>query len=127
MLEIYDKDKRRDDPKNKAIVKKRMARHDRRKGIRMGDYVILKNPKSMSRVTHDWGDSVQTGGDKDGSFYLGDSGISYSGSLDPSISKKKFKKTNMKKKGLIWIFDKDFAGAGRGVEYYATFRVFKEI
>jgi hypothetical protein len=79
-----------------------------------------------TRFTHDWGDSIQTGGCGSG-FYLGEGYISYSGGLDSGVKTSDLKPTDEKMKGWIWIFDKDIWGAGRGVDFEIDFRVFELI
>lgn len=115
------------DPINLSILAKRMAAYDERPGPRVGDFLSLTVPddrcRDYTRFTHDWGDRLQTGGSEHGSYYLG-GGLSYSGGLDPGISKADLVPTGLVREGSVWFFDRGISGAGRGVEFRAPFRVF---
>jgi len=113
---------------NEQILSDRMAAFNRRAGARVGDWLKLDPPDprcpAYTRFTHDWGDSIQTGG-QDGSFYLGNGYLSYSGGLDPGISHGDLLLTDDVKEGSCWFFDGDMSGAGRGVGFRVPMRVFK--
>ena len=59
-----------------------------------------------------------------GSFYLGDCGISMSGSLDESYSPDRFAPTHLSDNAEIWIFSGDRAMADNGIRYMVDFRVY---
>ena len=98
--------------------------------IRIGDFVLEPGGK-CTRVTQVWEykngkpESVQVGGTYGGSFYLGAGYMSYSGGLDPSISVKKLHLTDKTMCGVIWFFNQDRLGEGRGVYYEMDFRVYE--
>jgi hypothetical protein len=59
--------------------------HEERQGMRLGDYVQLRNGE-LRRVAHIWPDTVQlTTSLTGGSFQLGKCGVSYSGGLEPGV------------------------------------------
>lgn len=117
---------------NKLILATRFTKYNQRKGARVGDYLRLwagpgpcpAHRNEFTRFTHDWGDSLQTGGHSGSSYYLGDGYLSYSGSLDSGISRASLIQTNYTKMGDVWFFDEDWAGAGRGVNFEIPHRVF---
>jgi hypothetical protein len=112
---------------NEQILQRRMEAFNRRAGARVGDFLRLPQPDprcpEFTRFTHDWGDSIQTGG-MDGSFYLGHGFLSYSGGLDPGIAHTDLLPTTETKPGHVWFFDGDISGAGRGVSFSVLLRVF---
>ena len=117
------------DPENVAILQARVQKFNARAGARVGDFLKLTPPDprcpNYTRFTHDWGDLMQTGGQSGGSYYLiGGGGLSYSGSLDHGISPDDLLLTEETKHGAVWFFDKDFSGAGRGIECWVPMRVF---
>lgn len=120
---------RRKRKENMALFKKLEASYNKIKGVRVGDYVIGKNGK-ITRITYIWrwdGEPQQwQAGGNGGSYYLGNGYVSYSGSLSHGFDEgTKFKNTGRKKIGNVWIWDKGFAGAGRGIDFPMKFRVFK--
>jgi len=113
---------------NKEILKERIEKFNKRSGPRVGDYVYIPSTDdripAYTRITHDWGDKMQTGGNAGSSYYLGSGFLSYSGGLDPGIDTEDLIQTNEVKNGSIWFFDKDISGAGRGVSFNLPMRVF---
>ena len=115
---------------NDTIFKERQMVYDAIQGIRIGDYVLEPGGK-YTRVTHVWHDeqdqpeSAQVGGSKYGSFYLGNGHASYSGGLDPSLPVKELYLIDRGEMGRVWFFSEDRWGAGRGVDYEMSFRVFE--
>lgn len=117
------------DDQDKAIVAERMANRAKLTGPLVGDFIRLPelHPKlpRWDRITHDWGDSMQTGG-MNGSFYLCSGGwLSQSGSLDSGLSKDALMPTGETREGRAWIFHHDSAGAGRGVRFMVPFAVWE--
>jgi hypothetical protein len=99
-------------------------------GPRVGDFLRVAN--GMLRFTHDWGDGIQTTVGRnhpcsgDASFYLSRDGyVSFSGSLDPTISKATLRDTGETLKGSFWFFHHDHPGAGCGVYCEMPCRVFE--
>lgn len=112
---------------NLQIVKERTKLFNAFDTPRVGDYLKLPNDLGFTRFTHEWDESIQTGGGT-GSFYLGKSGgVSYSGGLDSGVSKKDIVPTIELKKGFIWIFDEGISGAHRGKDFEIDFRVYELI
>lgn len=115
---------------DQEILKNRIFLREKIEGARIGDYIHMLDG-TLRRFTHDWSDSIQVTskeGCYDVSFYLGSSGYaSFSGSLDPSISKEKIKNTCENKLGQFWFFHHDHARAHNGVKVNVLCRVFKEI
>lgn len=112
---------------NDELLQIKLAKFNARQGPRTGDFLRLPeiHPKlgRYTRLTHDWGDTQQTGG-MGGSYYLGNGWLSYSGGLDPGIKTADITPQIDEKPGSLWFFDKDISGAGRGVNYTAPMRVF---
>ena len=112
---------------NFEILTQRVSAFNARPGPRVGDYIRLPrlHPKlgEFTRITHDWGDKMQTGG-MGGSYYLGSESCSYSGGLDPGISTAQLIPTDETREGNVWFFDEGRAGAGRGVYFQIPLRVF---
>lgn len=100
-------------------------------GPRVGDY--LRVPEGLLRFTHDWGDAIQTtvkpshSCNGDASFYLSEGHVSFSGSLDPSISKELLRDTGEKLEGSFWFFHHNSACAHNGVHFRIACRVFERI
>lgn len=114
------------------ILARRVLAFDAVPGPRVGDF--LRVPEGLLRFTHDWGDSIQTTVrpshpcNGDASFYLSDEGyVSFSGSLDPSISKELLRDTGETQEGSFWFFHHNFAGAARGVYFRIACRVFEKV
>lgn len=117
--------------RNRPLVNRRMKRYNKIDGPRVGDYVVDKK-RDMYRIAYVWRDEkgnplrwqVDSGS---GSYYLGDYGISFSGGLDSGFGEgTKFKNLGYKRNGSVWVFDENFAGAGRGVDFNdVKFRVYK--
>ena len=111
---------------NVKILKNRMFGFDGREGPRVGDYLIRLDG-SITRLTYDWGDAIQTGGDHYGQYYLGDDYLSYSGGLDESVAKENMEFTGEMKPGMVWFFDRDIRAAHNAVEFEVPMRIYKEI
>lgn len=113
---------------NAQILEMRVASFNEHPGPRVGDYLQLPklHPKlgDMTRFTHAWDDSIQTGG-LGGSYYLGDGYLSYSGSLDTGTLRKFIGNQIGTRLGRVWFFDEDIHRAGRGVNFNIECRVFE--
>lgn len=115
---------------NQEILKERITAFNAVTGRpRVGDYIYTPQTDSRipeyTRITHDWNDRVQTGGNSGSSYYLGDGYLSYSGGLDSGIATDCLILTDDVKPGSVWFFDGDIAGAGRGVYFQADMRVYR--
>jgi hypothetical protein len=117
------------DDRDREILKEREQLFNDVQGPRVGDF--LRVPNGMLRLTHDWGDSIQTTVSAkhpchgDASFYLSDGYASFSGSLDPAIPKDSLRDTGETAEGSFWFFHHDFAGADRGVHFRIPCRIFE--
>jgi hypothetical protein len=115
-------------PANLEIVATRMAAFDKRKGPRTGDFLRLPvtDPRQgdLTRFTDHWGNFIQTGGSRYGSYYLGFNFLSYSGGLDSGLAVSDILPTDETIDGSLWIFDLDCHRAGRGVDFMRPMRVF---
>ena len=105
-----------------------IANFDNRKGPRVGDFIYLQDG-TLRRFTHDWDDGLQvTSNGNDESFHLGKSGyISFSGSLDPQISKEKIKPIYKTMPGRVWVWLDGIPGAGRATYANINCRVYQEV
>ncbi len=112
------------DVRDVEILEARRIARDARDGPRVGDWIAMPDG-SDHRITHDWGDHVQTGRGDCGSFYLGAHGASYSGSLDPGVPKSRLRSTPETRDGRFWFFHHDWHQAHNGVECRLPCRVFR--
>lgn len=115
--------------RNKGLFERFMRAYDKRPGVRVGDYVKDASG-AVRRVAYIWRDErgkpfqwqTESGA---GSYSLGDGVVGMSGSLDSGFQEgSEFKQVGTKR-GSVWVFDEDVAGAGRGVYSTARFRLFK--
>ena len=112
--------------KNLSLIESRKRTRQAINKILVGDYILYKDG-SFSRVTHDWGDSVQDGGGSS-SFHMFKTGnASYSGGLNPGLKKSILKLTGNKKPALFWFFSEDWAGANRGINFYCEVNIWEVI
>lgn len=88
----------------------------------VGDFVIFGEDLQIERISHDWGDGVQTS--LGGSFYLDDGYASFSGSLNPSVPKDQLVLVGTRQ-GMFWFFSGNYARADNGVDVEAFCRVWK--
>lgn len=95
------------------------------KGPRVGDFVEMLDG-SLARFTHDWGDGLQTTCKTfpNGSFYFDGLHCSYSGALDPAISKERLVGTGREQEGAVWFFHHDRPRAYNGVQTTIPCRVY---
>ena len=113
------------DERDTRLKDMRIAALDLIKGPRVGDFCIFPDG-TVTRFTHDWGDSIQTMSlNFAGSFYLGYGYVSYSGGLDPSIPKSKIKELDEKRDGSFWLFHHDHHIAHNDISFLAPCRVYK--
>ena len=128
------------DARDIEIVKKRVKAYDALEGPRVGDYIRPGSPSGVGiimpgipykRITHIWRDlgpgipdSIQTSL-LEGSFYLGDGYVSYSGGLDPGIPANLLKLTKEKKQGGVWFFHHNQQRGHNGVDFVIPFRVYE--
>lgn len=117
------------DERDAEILAVRERIFNEERGPRVGDY--LRTADGMLRLTHDWGDTIQTTVrpshpcNGDASFYLGEEHVSFSGSLDPGIAKCSLRDTGEKLEGSFWFFHHNHACAHNGVYFRIPCRVFE--
>lgn len=91
---------------------------------RVGDYVRFATGE-LERISHDWGDGLQTSPVWAGSYYLCSNGnASFSGGLNPLIPFETLTITEKSESGDFWFFHHNIAGAGRGVWFSCPCRVY---
>lgn len=96
----------------------------------IGDYLRLTNGE-LVRITHSWDDSVQTtvganhpcSGDM--SFFLGETCVSFSGSLAPSISLNDIEYTPEWKDASFWFFHHNEVKAHNAVYFQIPVKVWQ--
>lgn len=116
---------------NEELLDNRTTLRDGQTGPRVGDYVLFPDDmprdglyeRYIERISHDWGDGVQTS--PGGSWYLGDGFASFSGSLNSTIPKARLEDTGETKLGSFWFFKGDYARAHNGVDVMASCRVYR--
>ncbi len=115
---------------DKAILAARIEEWDKHEGPRVGDFV--NTSKGLLRLTHDWGEDIQTtvpgthpcAGDV--SFYFSKGGyMSFSGSLDHGIPKARLQLTPEVREGSCWFFSHDYVEAHNGVHVKVPCRVYQ--
>lgn len=115
------------DERDRAIIETRMAKYDEVTTPRVGDWVDFDNGNgARQRISYvwDWGTlGAQTS--PGGSFYLGDCGASFSGSLDPLVPLESLTLTDEVRPGRVWIFHHDRHVAHNGVDVEVPFRVYR--
>lgn len=93
------------------------------KKLQVGDFVKILPNLTMRIGTHNYEDKYQIC--YGGSFYLGNSGCSMSGSLDDIVSSNDLVNTGELMDGSVWIFSENSSGGGRGVYSYIKFKVWE--
>lgn len=112
------------DDRDRAILEARRAQLDTIPGPRVGDWVHFSDGTER-RISHDWGDEVQTSDGRYGSsFYLGNGYASFSGGLYGVTAKTALVDTGKTRSGTCWIFHHDYQTAGGGVDTFIPFRVY---
>lgn len=117
------------DERDEAILLDRTRKMDEIEGPREGDFVRFADgiERRVSFVTPtEWlpeCDSVQTS--KGGSWYLGNHGCSFSGSLYSGVKRETLALTTEYRDGSCWFFHHDQFQAHNGVDAMATFRLYK--
>lgn len=114
------------DKRDGEIVRERLRAMDERPGARMGDYVRFACG-TLRRISHVWwagepDTAVQTSAG--GSWYLGEAGCSFSGSLFRSVPLDSLTLTDEQMQGRVWIFHHGWAQAHSAVHATVPFRVF---
>jgi len=109
------------DERDTAILAERVTAYDKHTGPRVGDFVRFADG-TMRRISHDWGDSVQTS--SGGLFYLGKGYASFSGSLFHGVPPETLTYTGEASEGDAWFFHHDHHTAHNGVDVSMGFRVF---
>ena len=111
------------DQRNDEILRTRMELLNRRPGPRVGDFVEFADGV-MRRFSHNWDEAgLQTS--DGGSWHLGNSGMSFSGSLHPCVQREDIKQTDEMRWGSAWFFSHDHWTAHNAVHVQIPLRVFK--
>lgn len=116
------------DDEDEAILLERVGRRARHGGMRVGDFVLLRDG-DVRRVTWNWAADVQlTVKDQAGSFYFSPNGVmDYSGSLSRAYPKTRFREATGLREGACWIFHHDRQKAHNGVAALVPCRVYEEV
>lgn len=113
------------DTNDQAIVDRRRTQLDTLPGPRVGDFVEFADG-TVRRISETWGDPpdrrAQTS--DGGNFYLGEHGVSFSGSLYPAVPADSLTATGHTRPGAVWIFHHDHWRAHHGVHTTIPFRVY---
>ncbi len=109
------------DTRDQEIVAERVDRYNTHEGPRVGDFVDFADGITR-RISETWDGWVQTS--DSGSFYLGDEGCSFSGSLYLAVPVESLTLTEEVRPGDVWIFHHDRRAAHNGVATTIGFRVY---
>lgn len=120
------------DYKDIELLVERRRQWNLRAGPRVGDYVEMLDG-SLRRLTHDWGDGIQTTVPPrhpcygDSSFYICQNGtLSFSGSLGERVQVSALIDTGRTLRGSVWFFHHDVPAAGAGVSGDVVCRVYRQ-
>jgi len=111
------------------LLWERVAAFNAIPGVRIGDFVRMLDG-TLRRFAHDWGEDIQPSAHPDrfgrGSIYFDPPYLSYSGALDPAISKSCLRDTGETMHSCFWFFHHNFTGADRGVSFYVQCRIYEQ-
>lgn len=109
---------------DQSILAKAIESRDSLKESRIGDFVLFSDGQ-LERLSHDWGSDMQTS--PGGSFSLSANGHGSlsCGGLHPAIPKSSLELTKASLPGGFWFFHHGIPGAGRGVGFDISCRVYK--
>ena len=91
---------------------------------RQGEILIFPG-LGQRRIAHVWPTTVQYTPSQNGSFYLGDGFMSYSGSLELGISRRRLERTSDTQQAGCWFFHHDHMCAHNGVHTTIPVRVWR--
>lgn len=100
LIEVYKNHIIVPDKRDEELAKKYLAKWDKTKGPRVGDYIIMPSGK-YERFSYIWEDGIQTS--PGGQFSLENGFMGFSGSLNRAVPKKLIAKTNQTKAGNCWM------------------------
>lgn len=115
------------DDKDYAIKTHRLVFWDSVGGPRVGDFLELEDG-TLHRFTHAWDETLRTTSalyPGHGSFYFGPGFCSYSGGLDPGVTRTRLQDTGRIKEGCVWFFHHDYACAHNAVTTTIPCRVYR--
>lgn len=113
------------DARDEALVARRIELRDAVPTPRVGDALRFPDGE-LRRISYLWGDGAQTTWPKEGgSFYLGGSGCSYSGSLRPCVPLTSLTLTDETLELSAWVFHHDYMVAGGAVHVKIPCRVYE--
>lgn len=111
---------------NDELFAERHEKYKARKEPSCGDFVVFADDITR-RISHVWtfdGKICDIQTSDGGSFYLQPSGLcDFSGGLYRAVSYEHFTLSKQTSLGECWLFDRDLAGAGRGVYRQLPFKV----
>lgn len=113
-----------------GIIRERLKMRATRCEPLAGDFICFTDGVYL-RIAYCWSDGAEWLGpaqteDGSGSYYLQSGGsCSMSGSLDSGVPLERLSATDELREGSAWIFHRDSAGADRGRNFRADFRVWK--
>ena len=109
------------DPRDKELRARREAKVGLRDHPQVGDFVIFADGIER-RISHVWwNEEYQTSAG--GSFYLGEHGASFSGTLYRSVPRKSLTRVEGRRAGSVWFFHHTWHTAGGGVQAEIMFAV----
>jgi hypothetical protein len=109
------------DERDAAILAERQAGFDTVTGPRVGDIVRMADG-AIRRISYVWPDGCQTS--DGGSWYLGSTYMSFSGSLYSPIAPELLTDSGETQLARAWFFHHDWAQAHNGVDVYVNVRVY---
>ena len=116
------------DERDRQIIWERRNSIELIEGPRVGDYVEFADGITR-RVSHvwdeSWGDTSGVQTSDGGSFYLGNSYVSFSGGLYRMVKMGTLTDTGEQRPGRAWIFHHDYATADNGMDVTIPFRVYR--
>lgn len=116
------------DARDTEILAGRIRAFEQVAGPRVGDYVRFADDVTR-RIAYMWRDeddrpfSAQTA--DDGSFYLGQSYVSFSGGLNQGVEPTTLTDTGRRVLGSVWFFHHDQRMAHNGVDTEIPFRLYQ--
>lgn len=108
------------DQRDQDILTHRIAAFNAVEGPHVGDYVAFADGVTR-RISHIWPDGVQTS--DDGSFYLGEGYMSFSGSLYVSVPTETLTLTDETCEAGAWFFHHNHHTAHNGINVIVPVRV----
>ena len=114
------------DERDDTLIENRRQAYESRPATlpRVGEYVRMLDG-TLQRFSYIWPDGAQTS--HGGSWYLGNGGSSFSGSLNPIVPFERLRLTNGRKGARFWVFHHDQWTAHNGVDFTIPVRIWEEV